>query len=476
MLPFLRRPAALALLVGLLTTSAVTAGAGETSGDSGGDVVAAGAGGRPDIVLIVTDDQRPETLDVMPAVQRLLVQNGTRYRRAMVPTSLCCPSRATILTGEYAHTSRVFGNGDVGGGRYGGWRRFHRTGAEERTLAIPLKAAGYRTALVGKYMNFFGKSEIDLGPGFVPPGWDTFTTFMATHGAYYGYRLNDGTIHGSEPQDYSTDVFAGKAVEEILATPDDQPLFLYFAPYGPHKPYTPAPRHVGALAGQVPPYVSPTLRQNRRDQPRWMRARDQVSQAQVDEVRQRQYETMLSVDEAVDSIVSALAERGRDRDTLFVFTSDNGYFWGDHRVIGKDAPYRQSTEVPMVVRWDGRVPAGAVSDRLVLNVDLAETLTRAAGLDMDTDGLDMLGSTRRTGFPLEAMNGYHDRPAYCGWRTRHRMYVRWATGEEEMYDYRSDPKEMRNLAGKPRWRPVKSRMRAHARELCRPLPPGFTWK
>ena len=431
---------------------------------------------RPNIVLVVTDDQRPETMRFMPELQRLLVTRGTRYRKAMVPTSLCCPSRATILTGRYAHSTGVFGNGDVGGARWGGWRRFNDVGAERRTLGTALQRAGYRTGLIGKYLNYFGKqSEALYGPGYTPPGWDRFVTFLSKHGAYYDYRLNDGSRRSVLPSDYSTDVFAEAAVRFVDETPQDQPLFLMFTPYGPHKPYTPAPRHLGALDGVLPPYVPATLNQRLRTLPRWMRPREQTQQWQVDEIRQLQHEAMLSVDEALADIVGALERTGRDRDTLFIFTSDNGYFWGEHRIVGKDAPYRKATEVPMVVRWDGRVPAGVVSDRMVLNVDLAETISRAAGVDMATDGLDMFGPARRRGFVLEAMFGYNERPSYCGWRTKTRMYVRWATGEEELFDYRLDPQEQRNLAGKPAWRPVLQKMRANAKEQCRPQPPRFGW-
>ncbi|MGH8938497.1 MAG: sulfatase-like hydrolase/transferase, partial [Actinomycetes bacterium] len=206
----------------------------------------------PNVVVIVTDDQRRDSMQYMPQVQRLLVDRGTRYTQAMVPTSLCCPSRATILTGLYAHSMRVFGNGDVGGARWGGWRRFHRTGMEQRTMGVALRKAGYRTALIGKYLNYFGKYS---DPGYVPPGWDVFSTFMADHGRYYKYMLNDGTHHGEAPEDYSTDVFAAKATEFVRTTPVGKPLFLVFAPYGPHSPYKPAPRHDGALDGVLPDYT-----------------------------------------------------------------------------------------------------------------------------------------------------------------------------------------------------------------------------
>jgi len=427
---------------------------------------------RPNIVVILTDDQRRDTLTYMPAVQRLLVDQGTRYTQAMVPTSLCCPSRATILTGLYAHSTKVFGNGDVGGPRYGGWRRFHRAGMEQRTMGVALQRQGYRTALIGKYLNFFGR---DSKPGYVPPGWDTFSTTMSSHGSYYGYRLNDGTQHGSAPEDYSTDVFAGKANDFIRSTPTGQPLFLFYSPFGPHAPYKPAPRHDGSLDGLLPPHKPKTLHQKLSTMPKWMRARRHFTRAEVNLTRQKQQEALLSIDEAVESIHASLQATGRDRDTLYVFMSDNGYFWGEHRIIGKDAPYKDSTYIPMVVRWDGHVPAGRTDDRIVLNVDLARTVAEAAGASMRTEGLNMFGTKERKGFVLEAMKGYNNRPAYCGWRTKNRMFVRWDGGERELFDYRLDPNERRNLAEKPTWGKVRRAMRAKAHKACTPTLPTFNW-
>ncbi len=433
---------------------------------------ATGADLRPNVVVILTDDQRDGAYRTMPNVNRLLRARGTTYTRAMVPTSLCCPSRATILTGLYAHSSRLFGNGDVGGPRYGGWRRFHRLGLEDRTLGPALQAAGYRTALVGKYLNFFGKFSPD---GYTPPGWDTFATFLSSHGSYYSYRLSDGSRYGSEPQDYSTDVLSSRATQFISTTPADQPLFLYFAPFGPHAPYTPAPRHLGTLDGTLRRYTPPTLHQPLRTMPRWMRERVHFTQAEVDLTRQRQLEALMSVDDAVGSIVAALAATGRDRDTLFVFMSDNGYFWGEHRIIGKDSPYQDSTGIPMVLRWDGHTTPGTTSRRIVLNVDVARTIAHAAGATMRTDGLDILGRRTRKGFVLEAMDGYNNRPAYCGWRTRNRMYVQWDTGEQELFNYRTDRAEQRNLAHRKRWRDVRDALRAKAYAACSPRPPHFHW-
>jgi arylsulfatase A-like enzyme len=143
--------------------------------------------------------------------------------------------------------------------------------------------------------------------------------------------------------------------------------------------------------------------------------------------------------------------------------------------VGKDVPYDAATRVPLVMRWDGHLPAGTVDNRLALNIDLATTVSRVAAAGMETDGLDLFGGERRRGFVLEAMSGYAQRPAYCGWRTKHRMYVKWADGRTELYDYRSDPFEADNLAGQVAHREVERRMRQKAAQHCDPTPPGFSW-
>jgi N-acetylglucosamine-6-sulfatase len=153
------------------------------------------AGEKPTVVLIVTDDQRYDTLAQMPATRDLLARRGVTFSNAMVPTSLCCPARASLLTGRFAHETRVWSNlSSVSGG----WPAMHNNGNEARTLAVYLKAQGYRTALVGKYLNLYG-SAAPLG--YVPPGWDVFDAFMVGGPVYYNYRLSDLSWHDASPED-----------------------------------------------------------------------------------------------------------------------------------------------------------------------------------------------------------------------------------------------------------------------------------
>lgn len=428
----------------------------------------------PNVVLVVTDDQRADTLDVMPTVREQLVAKGVQFANGMVPTPLCCPSRATILTGLYAHHTRVYSNGEVDDVNFGGWAQFRQRGLEYRTLAVALHNRGYRTGLFGKYLNLFGMLTPD---GFRPPGWDTFTAFKNAHNAYFNYKLTDGTSHGSQPADYSTDVLASRATDFIRSTPRTQPVFVYFAPYGPHPPYTPAPRHVGAT---LPPVrgvgaAVPGALTSADDLARSWTVRRLATADVVEQARTLQRETLLSVDEAVDDLLETLKETGRDRDTLFVFTSDNGFFWGEHGMLGKDAPYDGATRVPLVVRWDGHTPAGVVDSRIALNLDIATTISQVTSAGMTTDGLDLLGDRTRRGFVLEAMSGGSGRPAYCGWRSARWLYVRYGDGREELYDYRSDPMEQRNRAGEPDLAGVQDRLRSRAKAACSPAPPFYDW-
>jgi N-acetylglucosamine-6-sulfatase len=434
--------------------------------------VAPGAPHQPNIVVILTDDQRTDSLLQMPAVKSLLVDRGTRYTDAFIPTSICCPSRSAILTGLYSHDNGVWENG----GAHGGWLTFRRLGNEQRTVAVALQDHGYRTGLIGKYLNNFGRYA---PPAYKPPGWNRFEGFRlpTKSGAYYDYRIGQrGGSYGVRSSDYSTDVLATRAVNFIWSTPQKRSLFLYFAPFAPHFPYAPAPRDLGSLKGQLPLYRPASLTAPLDGKPAWVRRLPPVSLEKIDYVRERQGESLMAVDDAVAAIVAALEHSGRLRDTMIIFMSDNGLQTGEHHIVGKSTPYEASTSVPLVIRWDGQVAAGKVNPRIALNVDLAKTITSAANVPMTTDGMSILGKRTRAGFVLEAgYNKRYGRPAYCGWRTKEWMFVHYTTGEEEMYFYRDDPDELTNLAGTPAYAKQLAAMKANAKRACSPMPPTFKW-
>ncbi|HXJ67181.1 MAG TPA: sulfatase [Actinomycetota bacterium] len=472
----------LAWIVGIALVASITwagpAGATLMQGSAKHDP-ADGPVKRPNIVLILTDDQRWDTLKWMPNVQELLADHGVTFTNAFVPNSLCCPSRTTILTGRYSHSTGVWSNEWP----FGGWKVFHGRGEEGSTIATWLHGAGYHTALIGKYLNDFGDAA---QAGYVPPGWDRFVSFGNNNGAHYNYDLTiDGNIrpYGGDLSDFSTDVFADKAVNWIHST--QGPLFLYYAPYAPHEPYKNLPPRddcppLGpydppsfgeADVSDKPPYIA--------DLP-WTRA-DSSKQSWI---RRGQCNLIKGVDRSVGQIVAALQATNRLSNTMIVFMSDNGYLWGEHRAYFKAKPYDEALRVPMVVRYDPMTKAPRTDSHLVLNVDIAQTFAALAGIAAPgTEGRSLLPLVAganvpwRTDFLLEHSYGSEDKsyraPDYCGLRSADWMYVTYMLGAQELYDLRSDPFELNNLARDPGSQGQLDKMRADVFRRCNPLPPRF---
>jgi len=427
----------------------------------------------PDVVLIVTDDQRFDTIWAMPTVRSELVEHGARLSNAFVVNALCCPSRTSILTGDYSHTTGV-------------WRQSPPFGRFEwfddsSTLATWLDGSGYATGLFGKYLDGYQHAGLT---GYVPPGWDRWVAFI--HSAYYDYKLSvDGRVeeHGSDPSDYSTAVLAARAADFIRST--GGPLFLEFTPAAPHGPATPAPGDEGAFA-DLPPWRPPAYDEaDVSDKPEWVRALPPVTPASasaIDDFRRNQYRSLLAVDRAVGEIVAALRDSGRLDNTLIVFTSDNGIAWGEHRWAKKEAAFEEVIRVPMIVRWDaGGLVSGSRAEGLALNIDIAPTIAEAAGIEAPpTDGRSLLPLLRgpqpapwREDFLIEHLAGTNPIPTFCAVRSVGSLYVRYSDGEEEFYDLSADPSELDSLAADPGARDVVLAERERLETLCDPPPPGF---
>ena len=333
------------------------------------------------------------------------------FERAYVVNPVCCPSRTTIETGQYSHGTGVYSNHPRQ--PYGGFPAF----TDDATIATWLDGAGYRTALIGKYLNGYETT-------YVPPGWDRwFSTYGS--GGYYDYQAtSDGLAlsFGDETEDYGTNVLADEAVTFIRDTPDDDPLFLFFSPHAPHEPALAAPGDGAAFRSirswRPDNYDEPGIE----DKPDWVRAQGRLTDGQrraIDEFRKRQLASLVAVDRAVGRILDALADEGRLRDTLLVFTSDNGMLWGEHRLFGKGAPYEESIRVPYVVRYDRLIDEPRIDRRhLVLNLDLAPTFAAAAGVEAPgAEGLDVTTLLRggatpwRSVFLIEhlSLNGHGER-------------------------------------------------------------------
>jgi N-acetylglucosamine-6-sulfatase len=443
---------------------------------------------QANVIVVVTDDQRWDALR-FPTIRSELIGKGVTFEQAFAPTPLCCPSRASILTGRFSHSTGVYKNRPP----QGGFETFTAGGWDASTFATWLDDVGYTTAFVGKYLNGYDPADIS----YVPPGWDHWVAFSLASasgggdsGGYFDYTLSvDGTAvpYGSDPADYSTDVLGGYAADLITAAPANAPLLLYFAPRAPHKPSTPAPRHASAFTSLVP-LSSPNINEaDVSDKPSHIRSLPVLTWKQIksaETVRRRHHRSLLAVDEAVATILDRLAETDRLLDTMIVFTSDNGIAFGEHRWRGKEVPYEESIRVPLVLRYDaltGGIPSA--SHRLAMNVDVAATAAEAAGVSpLELDGESLVGSldgsatTTRAHVLLEhartSVEGVPI-PAYCGVRTSAWKYVRYADGQEELYDLVADPFELENLAAHPEHAELKAELMDRTRALCSPTPPKY---
>ena len=423
---------------------------------------AAAAPARPNIVFILTDDQRWDELGFMPQVQSLLQARGATFTNSFVSNSLCCPSRTSILTGLYSHSTDVYYNQAP----HGGWATF-RAGPYESTHTLPiwLSAAGYRTALIGKYMNGYSKRYDNV----IPKGWsywfgENIQSEQETSGGYVNwYASNNGkrVFYGATDADYSTDVLAQKSVAFIQSTPANQPLFLWYAPHAPHTPAIPPTRYATACHGFAPPR-SPNVGVVGPGEPGWVTRLSWTAnqQAHSDATMLDRCRSLLAVDDAVADIVNALTSTGRLDNTLVVFASDNGWSAGSHRWEAKRVPWNESGRVPLIMRWDGHITPGTTDSDLAVNLDWTATFADAAGVTLPSDvqGRSLLPSLAgngpaRTDFPIESYDNLWPTkghiPPFCGARTANWLYVRYTTGEQELYDERSDPFELHNLAADP---------------------------
>jgi len=476
--PLARRGSARrALVIGMVLVVAIATlvAAAPTAKPQSVGAAAAASATQPDIVLILTDDQRYDTLWAMPTVQSELVAKGIEFSNGYVSNPLCCPSRTTILTGRYSHSTLVYTNKP--GQPYGGFPAFH----DRWTIATALHGTGYRTAMFGKYLNGYRTS-------YVPPGWDRwFATW--DQGGFYRYSANsDGALSrfGSNPADYGTDVLAQRATGFIRSTDPGRSLFLYFAPHAPHEPATPAPEDEAKFSTLEPWRPAGYDEADVSDKPEYIQAEEPLSgamSAKIDQFRLDQYRSLLAVDRAVSDIIDALAETGRLSNTMIVFMSDNGMLWGEHRWNKKVVPYEESVRVPFVVRADSLLAAPRRDEHLVLNVDLAPTFAQLAGIAAPgMEGRSLLSliasptASWRSDFLLEHLKmDPGGVPTYCGVHSSRYVYVDYTTGEEELYDLVRDPNQLTNSANDPAYRDERRALRDRLVQLCHPRPPGFSF-
>ena len=387
---------------------------------------------RPNVLIIVTDDQR-DGLSVMPATRRWFGRGGTIFNRAYATTPLCCPARASIMTGRYAHNHGVRGNAD-------GDKLNTRT-----TLQSQLRRAGYTTAIYGKYLNNYDISV-------PPPHFDRFGIFCCTPNetpeAYVGGEWNvDGRLR--TVQQYSTDYIADRAATFI--SNHSEPWLMYLTPPAPHRPFTPSRSYrnasVRAWGGN-----RATREQDRSDKPSYVQAAARTLQ---EGQRQRiaQFRTLMSVDDLVERVSRSLRRAG-ETNTLAFFVSDNGYLWSEHGLIGKPFPYTKSIRVPLLMRWPGHTPAGLVDSRLVGNIDIAPTVLAALRLTptVRMDGRSLLNRAHHRSRILTEVGVAATTPAWASLVTASDQYVEYygaggAVEFREYYDLLQDPAQNENLLG-----------------------------
>ncbi len=506
---------------------------------------------RPSFVVIQTDDQTLDQLyaafgqpklRVMPNTLDLIAKRGETFNRYYVSYPLCCPSRVSLLTGRYAHNNGVKGNIQPNGGYFG----FSFRGAYTHNIATWLQGAGYRTIHVGKFLNGYGDEPYSNGTE-VPPGWSAWHTVLNadTHHYYYGYSLNNnGVVEGPygdsgtwEPREYTTrddigcpfaplngqpcfyetDMLTNLATQELRNTPEEQPFYLqldYTAPHGDfRKPAgpEPAPRHYDWFKGAPLPHNRGQGfdEGNVTDKPSFIREAPYLGLSEIHTYRvyyDKALESLRSIDDGVKLLIDTLGSLHRLRNTYVIFTSDNGFFYGEHRLLGgKFLAYEPSTHLPFLIRGP-HIKAGTESGEIVGNIDVAPTILELAGVTPDksvdgrsmtpffkdpelrtlrpylfesfveTDDVNEAGAiaepgdqSRATALQQRAAGQSAARPGggasasllappkdYEGIRLGPYKYIAWPDGEKELYDLETDPYELNNLVRIPDYFPVRN--------------------
>jgi arylsulfatase A-like enzyme len=408
-------------------------------------LIATPVAARMNVVVILTDDQRFDSLDRMPNVTNLAA-NGVKFTNAYNTTPVCGPSRAVMFSGGfYPRNTGVLTNNAPNGGA----QLFN----DRNTLGTVLQSAGYRTAFVGKWVNGY-----EAQGRYVPPGWTrwlgrhsyatttSWSAFQYVRGTSSATAPGTGTMVGTAGQ-YTTDYERDRVLEFIDASAG-QPFFVLWAPSAPHASATPA-----AADGSL--YQNYVYRDrgygetDLSDKPRWVRSNTQAGDG--DEFVRRQMRTLQSVDRAVGAIVARLGALGVLNNTMIVFTSDNGYMWGEHGLWEKTKIYEESARAPLIVRMPGvaaRTDANLVSPGL----DLGPTVYELAGVQRASDGDSLVALLRMPGSPWRGellldntAAGAYGNAIWAALRSERWKYVRYWTGEEELYDLYADPYELRSL-------------------------------
>ncbi|MBE7187432.1 MAG: sulfatase [Jatrophihabitans endophyticus] len=425
---------------------------------------------RPNIVFVLTDDLTTNLVRFMPHVIAL-EHAGMRFSNYTVTDSLCCPSRASIFTGRFPHNTKIFSNNPPNGG----YSRFARRGENKQTFAIPLHRAGYRTGFIGKYLNGFQvptnqTPRKNLQAHYIPPGWSSWDGAGYAYDEY-GYDLDqNGTLHhyGTRPRDYLTTVM-GHLGDHFIdrSARARKPFFLELSTFAPHKPAVPAKRDIGSFDLHVP--RGPSYDRHPTDAPHWLRMLPKFPASayrSLSEHYNLRVESVQAVDRMIGHVQATLRRTGQLKNTIFIFSSDNGYHLGQHGLLaGKLTAFDTDVRVPLVISGPG-VPRNSVNSDVVQNVDLAPTFEQLAGAQTPAtvDGRSFVPllhgrhppwrtyATIEHRGPVQAADDpdfqtllHGNPPTYYAMRSPDFVYVRYPAGGHEYYDLRTDPNELHNV-------------------------------
>ncbi len=415
------------------------------------------------VVFVLADDLDWNLFQEVPRLAALQEQ-GMTFMNHTVTDSLCCPSRTSILRGQYIHNHRVISNLSKTGG---GWPTFRDRGAEADCLPVWLQSAGVTTALFGKYLNDY--PDRPKAARYVPPGWNQWAVPISRGDSYsgYDYVLNDnGRLRsfGKKETDFLNDVITNKATDFIRTAPEG--FFLELSTYNPHKPAPVAVRnkdtHLASVAPRTPSFNSYGL-----NEPSWLTSIEPITpwkQSKLDELWRKRAQSAESVADSVDAVLATLRETGRDANTLVVVTTDNGYHIGTHRLKkGKRTAFREDTVVPMVVIGPGVTPGSRI-DAMTSTIDLAPTFTSILGSQAPNwvDGRNLTSIFASGAVPASWRNAiiseslgksgpgdpdYQPQapPSFTALRTPEYLFVTYRDGERELYDVQADPYEQNNI-------------------------------
>ena len=411
--------------------------------------------GRPNILIIMTDDQGHDTLTdkFMPFTKSMIADQGINFTNGFMSTALCCPSRSSFLTGQYARNHGVHLNGDD---------------LNATTVANRLQDAGYYTGLIGKYLNSW--------PGDARPEYDYWACWKR------GYVDPSMNIFGEDKSvpGYLTYILRDFAFDFLDRVPSNEPFFLLWTPHAPHGPATPAPGDEN-LYSDLPDWRPPSFNpEEQSDKPAWLANTPRLTNRQItnnDEFRLDQLRTLHSVDLAVRDMLLKLASQGKLDNTLVVFYSDNGYFWGEHRLLHKNRVYEEASHGPFALRYPPLVATHRTEDKLIQVIDLAPTIYELAGIPTPTnvDGRSLVPLMRgsndwRDALLLEGwpgdMSDDDDEDAsvnasvsarkgdehYQAIRTARYIYVETDNDLPELYDLKVDPYQITNVVNDPHYK------------------------